>query len=85
DLRLATERSSFGAPEIGLGLIPGGGGTQRLMRILGETRAKELVFRGSHIDAERAQDWGLINRAVDREEFDDTVDEFVSDLRNGPP
>lgn len=85
DLRLATARSQFGAPEIGLGLIPGGGGTQRLMRILGETRAKELVFRGSHIDAERAQDWGLINRAVDREEFDDIVAEFVSDLRNGPP
>ncbi|MDJ1431559.1 3-hydroxyacyl-CoA dehydrogenase NAD-binding domain-containing protein [Halostagnicola sp. A-GB9-2] len=85
DLRLATERSSFGAPEIGLGLIPGGGGTQRLMRILGETRAKELVFRGSHIDAERAQDWGLINRAVDREAFDDVVEDFVSDLRNGPP
>lgn len=85
DLRIATERSSFGAPEIGLGLIPGGGGTQRLMRILGETRAKELVFRGNHIDAERAADWGLINRAVDRDEFDETVDEFVDDLRNGPP
>ncbi|ELY52041.1 3-hydroxyacyl-CoA dehydrogenase/enoyl-CoA hydratase family protein [Natronolimnohabitans innermongolicus] len=85
DLRIATQRSSFGAPEIDLGLIPGGGGTQRLLRVLGETRAKELVFRGEHIDADRAQDWGLINRAVDREEFDDTVEEFVSDLRNGPP
>ncbi|OIB56055.1 3-hydroxyacyl-CoA dehydrogenase/enoyl-CoA hydratase family protein [Natrialba sp. SSL1] len=85
DLRLATERSSFGAPEIGLGLIPGGGGTQRLMRVLGETRAKELVFRGNHIDAERAEQWGLVNRAVDRDEFDDVVGEFVDDLRNGPP
>ncbi|ELY93927.1 3-hydroxyacyl-CoA dehydrogenase NAD-binding protein [Natrialba hulunbeirensis JCM 10989] len=85
DLRLATERSSFGAPEIGLGLIPGGGGTQRLMRVLGETRAKELVFRGNHIDAERAEQWGLVNRAVDRDEFDETVAEFVDDLRNGPP
>ncbi|ELY81339.1 3-hydroxyacyl-CoA dehydrogenase/enoyl-CoA hydratase family protein [Natrinema gari] len=85
DLRIATERSSFGAPEIGLGLIPGGGGTQRLTRILGETRAKELVFRGNHIDADRAADWGLINRSVEREEFDDTVGEFLDDLRNGPP
>ena len=85
DLRLATERSEFGCPEIDLGLIPGGGGTQRLTRILGETRAKELVFRGNHIDADRAEDWGLINRAVDREEFDDLVDEWVDDLAGGPP
>ncbi|ELY86772.1 3-hydroxyacyl-CoA dehydrogenase/enoyl-CoA hydratase family protein [Natrinema altunense] len=85
DLRIATERSSFGAPEIGLGLIPGGGGTQRLTRILGETRAKELVFRGNHIDADRAADWGLINRSVEREDFDDTVAEFLEDLRSGPP
>ncbi|MFC6717996.1 3-hydroxyacyl-CoA dehydrogenase/enoyl-CoA hydratase family protein [Natrialbaceae archaeon GCM10025810] len=85
DLRIATERSSFGAPEINLGLIPGAGGTQRLTRILGETRAKELVFRGEHIDAERAEEWGLINRAVPREEFDETAEEFVSDLAGGPP
>ncbi|WP_137288509.1 3-hydroxyacyl-CoA dehydrogenase/enoyl-CoA hydratase family protein [Natronorubrum halophilum] len=85
DLRIATERSAFGAPEINLGLIPGGGGTQRLLRVLGETRAKELVFRGEHIDADRAEDWGLINRAVERDDFDETVDEFVDDLRNGPP
>ncbi|SEH15976.1 3-hydroxyacyl-CoA dehydrogenase [Natronorubrum sediminis] len=85
DLRVATDRSEFGAPEINLGLIPGAGGTQRLTRILGETRAKELVFRGTHIDAERAEEWGLINRAVDREAFDDTVEEFVSDLAGGPP
>ncbi|ADB61771.1 3-hydroxyacyl-CoA dehydrogenase NAD-binding protein [Haloterrigena turkmenica DSM 5511] len=85
DLRVATERSAFGAPEITLGLIPGGGGTQRLLRVLGETRAKELVFRGNHIDADRAEEWGLINRSVERDDFDDTVAEFVDDLRNGPP
>ncbi|WP_247002112.1 3-hydroxyacyl-CoA dehydrogenase/enoyl-CoA hydratase family protein [Halosolutus gelatinilyticus] len=85
DLRIATERSAFGAPEIGLGLIPGGGGTQRLMRVLGETRAKELVFRGNHIDADRAEEWGLVNRTVSRGEFDETVAEFVDDLRSGPP
>ncbi|QRV14041.1 enoyl-CoA hydratase/isomerase family protein [Haloterrigena salifodinae] len=85
DLRVATERSAFGAPEITLGLIPGGGGTQRLLRVLGETRAKELVFRGNHIDADRAEEWGLINRSVERDDFDDTIEEFVSDLRNGPP
>jgi enoyl-CoA hydratase/3-hydroxyacyl-CoA dehydrogenase len=85
DLRSATDGSEFGSPEIRLGLIPGGGGTQRLLRLLGETRAKELVFRGNRIDAERAEDWGLINRAVPDDEFEDVVSEFVDDLLEGPP
>ena len=85
DLRIATEKSSFGCPEIGLGLIPGGGGTQRLLRILGETRAKELVFRGNHISADRAENWGLINRSVPDDEFDDVVQKFLDDLVDGPP
>ncbi|GKZ14314.1 3-hydroxyacyl-CoA dehydrogenase NAD-binding domain-containing protein [Haladaptatus sp. T7] len=85
DLRIATEESEFGSPEIRLGLIPGGGGTQRLLRLLGETRAKELVFRGNRIDADRAEEWGLINRAVPADEFEDVVAEFVDDLLEGPP
>nr|WP_267902800.1 3-hydroxyacyl-CoA dehydrogenase NAD-binding domain-containing protein [Halovenus carboxidivorans] len=85
DLRIATEDSSFGFPEIDLGLLPGGGGTQRTIRNLSDARAKELVFRGEHISAERAQDWGLINRAVSGEEYEETVEEFVDDLVNGPP
>ncbi|MDS0293245.1 3-hydroxyacyl-CoA dehydrogenase/enoyl-CoA hydratase family protein [Halogeometricum luteum] len=85
DLRVATEGSEFGAPEINLGLIPGGGGTQKLLRMLGETRAKELVFRGNRIGADRAEEWGLVNRAVPSAESDDVVGEFVDDLLNGPP
>ncbi|UPV72882.1 3-hydroxyacyl-CoA dehydrogenase NAD-binding domain-containing protein [Halorussus limi] len=85
DLRIATEDSQFGSPEIGLGLIPGGGGTQRLLRLLGETRAKELVFRGNRIDADRAEEWGLVNRAVPESEFEDTVSAFVEDVLEGPP
>jgi enoyl-CoA hydratase/3-hydroxyacyl-CoA dehydrogenase len=85
DLRVATEDSEFGFPEINLGLLPGGGGTQRAIRMLTEARAKELIFRGERIDAETAEDWGLINRAVPAEEFDDTVEEFVEDLVGGPP
>jgi len=84
DLRIATADSSLGAPEINLGLIPGGGGTQRLTRIVGEGRAKELVFRGEQISAERAADWGLLNRAVPEAEFDDAVAAFVDDLADGP-
>ena len=85
DMRIATEGSSFGFPEIDLGLLPGGGGTQRTIRQLTEARAKELVFRGEHISAERAQDWGLINRAASGEEYEETVEEFVDDLVSGPP
>jgi enoyl-CoA hydratase/3-hydroxyacyl-CoA dehydrogenase len=85
DLRIATTDSEFGFPEISLGLLPGGGGTQRALRMIGEARAKELVFRGNRISAERAADWGLINRAVDADAFEDTVDEFVSDVVEGPP
>lgn len=85
DLRLATEDSKFGFPEINLGLLPGGGGTQRAIRQLTEARAKELVFRGEHISAERAEDWGLINRAASGEEYEETVEEFVDDLVSGPP
>ncbi|MFC6836066.1 3-hydroxyacyl-CoA dehydrogenase/enoyl-CoA hydratase family protein [Halomarina ordinaria] len=85
DLRIATEGSEFGFPEITLGLIPGGGGTQRAMRMLSECRAKELVFRGNRIGADRAEEWGLINRAVPAEEFDACVDEFVTDIVEGPP
>ncbi|MFW6265465.1 MAG: 3-hydroxyacyl-CoA dehydrogenase/enoyl-CoA hydratase family protein [Halanaeroarchaeum sp.] len=80
DMRVATDDSTFGFPEVDLGLLPGGGGTQRALRMLGEGRAKELVFRGTHVDAERAADWGLINRAVY-----DVVDEYVEDLVSGPP
>ena len=85
DLRIATEGSEFGFPEIDLGLIPGGGGTQRAIRMLSEARAKELVFRGNRIDAETAEEWGLINRAVPDEEFEPTVGAFVDDLLSGPP
>lgn len=84
DIRIATEASTFGSPEIDLGLIPGGGGTQRLVRLVGAPRTKELVFRGKHISAKRAADWGIINRAVSDDEFEETVGEFVDDLANGP-
>ncbi|MGQ4555380.1 3-hydroxyacyl-CoA dehydrogenase NAD-binding domain-containing protein [Halobellus sp. GM3] len=84
DIRLATEASTFGSPEVDLGLIPGGGGTQRLTRLVGEPRAKELIFRGNHFGAEQAADWGIINRAVAEDDFEETVAEFVDDIASGP-
>ncbi len=85
DMRVATEDATFGTPEIDLGVIPGGGATQRLVRLVGEVRTKEMVLRGNHVDAETAADWGIINRAVPEAEFEDTVEEYVSDLTDGPP
>jgi enoyl-CoA hydratase/3-hydroxyacyl-CoA dehydrogenase len=85
DIRLGTSRSSFGQPEIRLGFVPGGGGIGRLQRLVGPGRAKELVFRGHRIDAETAARWGLVNRAVPVDEFDDAVASVVDDIAGGPP
>ena len=85
ELRIATTDSEFGFPEIDIGLLPGGGGTQRAIRMLPEARAKELVFRGTRLDAQTAAEWGLINRAVPESELGSTVESFLSDLLEGPP
>ncbi len=61
-LRVASPAARFGQPEVGLGLIPGFGGTQRLARLVGEGRALELILGGKPIDAETALAWGLVNR-----------------------
>ncbi|MCU0230904.1 MAG: enoyl-CoA hydratase-related protein [Acidobacteria bacterium] len=71
-LRVAAPTARFGQPEVGLGLIPGFGGTQRLARLVGEGRALELILLGKPIDAETALSWGLVNR-IARER--DAVDE----------
>lgn len=65
DLRVASTTARFGMPEVGLGVIPGSGGTQRLPRIIGQARAKELILVGDLIDATEADRIGLVNRVVD--------------------
>lgn len=69
DLRVASTRAKFGLPEVGLGIFPAGGGTQRLPRLVGDTRAKELIFTGGTIDAQRAEQFGLVNAVVEPEEL----------------
>lgn len=64
DLRIASETASFGQPEINLGIIPGGGGTQRLTRLVGEGKAMELILTGEIIDAHTAYNIGLVNMVV---------------------
>jgi enoyl-CoA hydratase len=69
DLRIASERASFGQPEINLGIIPGGGGTQRLTRLVGEGKAMELILTGEIINAQAAHAIGLVNMVVPHEEL----------------
>lgn len=68
DLRIATQKSKFGQPEVNLGIIPGAGGTQRLQRLVGIGRAKELIFTGDIIDAYEACRIGLVNKVVETSE-----------------
>ncbi len=65
DIRIATPRSKFGTPEINLGLIPGGGGTQRLCRLLGYGRAMEMVMSGEMVNGEDAHRMGLVNHLAE--------------------
>ncbi len=69
DLRIAADSAKFGQPEVKLGIIPGFAGTQRLARLVGKGRAKELVFTGEMIDAAEAFRIGLVNRVVAKEKL----------------
>jgi len=64
DLIVAEESARFGLPEVNLGVIPGAGGTQRLPRLIGRNRAKELLMTGEPIPARKACEWGIVNRVV---------------------
>ncbi len=84
DLRIASTKAVFGQPEIKLGIIPGAGGTQRLPRLIGKTRAKEMILLGDNISAEEAMKIGLVNKIVEPEDLDSAVDKVVERLVSGP-
>ena len=81
DLRYASrERAMFGQPEVGGGLLPGGGGTERLPRFIGRDRALEVILSSDDYDASTAERWGWITRALPDAELDDFVDAIAARL-----
>jgi enoyl-CoA hydratase/3-hydroxyacyl-CoA dehydrogenase len=85
DLRVASRRSELGQPEHNLGLLPGWGGTQRLRHIVGEGRAKEIIFTAERYDAEELEEYGFINETTEDSELLDRGWELARDLAAGPP
>ena len=85
DFRVAAESASFGSPEINLGLIPGWGATQRLSRILGLARAKELVLLGDRIKADEALRIGLVHKVVPLDRLYEEAEALAQRLAAGPP
>ena len=85
DVRIAREDAKFGQPEINLGLIPGGGGTQRLARLVGDDRAMELVLTGRLVDGAEAARLGLVTEAVPADALDDRVYDLASSMAAHSP
>jgi enoyl-CoA hydratase/carnithine racemase len=85
DMIVASEQAEFGQPEILLGILPGGGGTQRLARVLGKQRTMELVLTGRRIDANEAQALGLVNRVTSPLEWLDSALELAQVVAGRPP
>ncbi len=80
DLRICSEKARFGQPEINLGLIPGACGTQRLTRLIGMPKAKEMIFLGDMIKADEALNLGLVNKVVPPEKLIDEAMEWAAKL-----
>jgi len=85
DMIVASESAEFGQPEILLGIIPGGGGTQRLARVLGKQRAMELVLTGRRIDAHEAARLGLVNQVAPRDGWLEAALELATVVASRPP
>ncbi|MFS8584850.1 MAG: enoyl-CoA hydratase-related protein [Acidimicrobiia bacterium] len=83
DLRIASERARFGLPEILLGIIPGGGGTQRLARLVGPAKAKQLILTGRQVDAAEALAMGLVDEVVPPEQLHDRALALAAELASG--
>jgi enoyl-CoA hydratase/carnithine racemase len=85
DLIVASETAEFGQPEITLGIIPGGGGTQRLARVVGKQRAMELVLTGRRFSAQEAREMGLVNEVARAGEWLDRAMDVAGRIARRPP
>ncbi|MEM2214829.1 MAG: enoyl-CoA hydratase/isomerase family protein [Candidatus Nezhaarchaeales archaeon] len=85
DIVIASEDAQFGQPEVRVGVIPGGGGTQILPRLVGEKIAKEMIFTGKFISAQEAYRLGMINKVVPREKLMEEVNNMVNELLKQSP
>jgi enoyl-CoA hydratase len=85
DLRIASRNAKFGQPEVKIGILPGGGGTQRLPRIVGLGKAKELIFTGEIIDAQEAYRIGLVNKVVESSELIKEAKEMANRIMKNAP
>jgi len=85
DIRIAGESAKFGQPEVNLGLIPGFGGTQRLSRLIGVGKAKEMIFTGDIINAKEAASIGLVNRVEKDEELMTKAEEMAQVIAQKGP
>src|SRR5215475_3640052 len=85
DIRIASDRAKFGQPEINLGIIPGGGGTQRLTRLIGEGKAMQMVLTGEMIDAHEAYRLGLVNEVYPAAELEAKTMELANKIAEKSP
>lgn len=86
DMRYAAlGKARFGQPEVAVGIIPGGGGTQRLPRLVGRGRALEIILGGMDIDAATAETWGYVDRALAADELRGFVDKLAARIASFPP
>jgi 2-oxoglutaroyl-CoA hydrolase len=85
DFRIASDDAQLGLPEVGLGMIPGSGGTQRLARLIGLGRAKDVIMRRRRVPAADALAWGLVSEVVPASELDAAVERAIDELVLLPP
>lgn len=85
DFRIASENARMGQTEVNIGLIPGWGGTQRLTRLVGMTKSKELVYTGRMVDARTAEQLGIVNMVTPSDKLKETVRQFALELASKPP
>ncbi len=84
DVRIAADTAKFGQPEILLGIIPGAGGTQRLARLIGPAKAKDLIFTGRFVEADEALSMGLVDKVVPADQVYDAAVQWAGAFAGGP-